>query len=35
MVIAPGGLPYISVGDVCWKIQIKPLRETDVGVAQA
>ena len=29
------GLLYKSDGDVCQKIQIKPLRETNVGVAQA
>ena len=33
----PGGrgLSYKSKGDACLKIQIKPLRETKVGVAQA
>ena len=36
----PGGggggvLPYISDGDACHKIQIKTLREINVGVAQA
>ena len=30
-----GGLSYKSEGDACQKIQIKPLRETNVGVAQA
>ena len=30
-----GGLPYKSDRDACQKIQIKPLRETNVGVAQA
>ena len=30
-----GGLPYKSDGDARWEIQIKPLRETNVGVAQA
>ena len=28
-------LPYISDGDACHKIQIKTLREINVGVAQA
>ena len=31
----PGGLLYKSVGAARRKIQIKPLRETNVGVAQA
>ena len=34
----PGGggeLSYKSVGDAHQKIQIKPVRETNVGVAQA
>ena len=30
-----GVLPYISDGDACHKIQIKTLREINVGVAQA
>ena len=30
-----GGLPYKSDGDAGRKIQIKPSRETNVGVAQA
>ena len=30
-----GGLPYKSDGDAGQKIQIKPSRETNVGVAQA
>ena len=30
-----GGLSYKSEGDACQKIQIKHLRETNVGVAQA
>ena len=30
-----GGLSYKSEGDTCQKIQIKHLRETNVGVAQA
>ena len=29
------GSKYKSDGDARWKIQIKPLRETNVGVAQA
>ena len=29
----PGGLPYKNDGDAHRKIQIKPLRETNVGVA--
>ena len=29
------GSEYKSDGDARWKIQIKPLRETNVGVAQA
>ena len=29
------GLPYKSGGDARRKIQIKPIRETSVGVAQA
>ena len=33
--IPGGGLSYKSDGDACQKIQIKPLRETNVGVAQA
>ena len=28
-----GRLPYKSDRDAHWKIQIKPLRKTDVGVA--
>ena len=31
----PGALPYKSDGDARRKIQIKPLRETNVDVAQA
>ena len=31
----PGVLPYESDGDVRRKIKIKPLIETNVGVAQA
>jgi len=31
----PGGLPYEKVGDACQKIRIKPLKETNLGVAQA
>ena len=30
-----GGLPYKSDWDACQNIQIKPLRETNVGVAEA
>ena len=30
-----GELPYESDGNTRWKIQIKPLRETNVGVIQA
>ena len=30
-----GVLPYISDGDACHKIQIKTVREINVGVAQA
>ena len=31
-----GGLPpYETDGDVRWKIRIKPLKETNLGVAQA
>jgi len=30
-----GGIPYKSDGDARREIQIKPLRETKVGVAQA
>ena len=30
-----GGETPISDGEACRKIQIKPLRETNVGVAQA
>ena len=30
-----GAHPYISDGDACHKIQIKTLREINVGVAQA
>ena len=30
-----GGLPYKSDRDACQNIQIKPLRETNVGVAEA
>ena len=30
-----GGLPYKNEGDARRKIKIKPLRETNVGVAQA
>ena len=30
-----GGLSYKSEGDACQKIQIEPLRETNVDVAQA
>ena len=33
--VKAGGLPYKSDGDARRKIQIKPLRETSVGVAQA
>ena len=29
-----GRLPYKSDRDAHWKIQIKPLRETNVGVAE-
>ena len=29
------GFPYKSDGDASWKIEIKPLRETNVGVIQA
>ena len=32
---ARGGLPYKSDWDACQNIQIKPLRETNVGVAEA
>ena len=32
---SPGDLPLKSDGDAHWKIEIKPLRETKVGVAQA
>ena len=31
----PRGFPYKSDGDARQKIQIKPLRETNMGVAQA
>ena len=34
-VTARGGLPYKRDGDTRGKIQIKHLRETNVGVAQA
>ena len=30
-----GGLPYESDGDARQKIRIKPLKETNLGVAQA
>ena len=30
-----GGLPYETDGDARWKIRIKPLKETNLGVAQA
>ena len=30
-----GGLPYKSDWDACQNIQFKPLRETNVGVAEA
>jgi len=30
-----GVISYKSDGDALWKIDIKPLRETNVGVAQA
>ena len=33
--VRPGGLPYKSDGYARRKIQVKPLRETIVGVAQA
>ena len=33
--IPPGGLPYKSDRDAHRKIQTEPLRETNVGVAQA
>ena len=33
--VKAGDLPYKSDGDARRKIQIKPLRETSVGVAQA
>ena len=33
--LAPGGLPYESDGDARRKIRIKPLKETNLGVAQA
>ena len=31
---SPGGLPYERDGDACRKIRIKPLKETNLGVAQ-
>ena len=31
--MASGGLPYKSKGDTRWNIKMKPLRETNVGVA--
>ena len=31
----PGGLSYKCDGDACRKIKIKPIRETNVGVAKA
>ena len=32
MVFVRGEIPYKRNGDVRWKIKIKPLKETDVGV---
>ena len=34
--VAPGGdSAYERGGDACWKMGIKPLKETDLGRAQA